>query len=111
MKLRSATTCLTGCTMTATRSSSSSYETTLRTKLAQDPQSAAMMDIIVNTVYMDSGVYYSRQLEDFYKYPHTVIQSKKNDIVSHYAGLNKKTNRLLQQLITKLDKIATGSTN
>jgi hypothetical protein len=97
--------------MTATRSSSSAYETTLRTKLAQDPQSAAMMDIIVNNVYMDPGVFYSRQLEDFYKYPRTVIQSKKNNIVSHYAGLNKKTNRLLQQLITKLDKIATGSTN
>ena len=82
------------------------YETTLRTKLAQDPQSAAMMEIIVNNAYMDPGVFYSRQLDDFYKYPRTVIQTRKNDIVSHYAGLSKKTNRLLGQLVNKLDTIS-----
>lgn len=87
------------------------YETTLRTKLAQDPQSAAMMEIIVDHVYMDPGVFYSRELDDFYKYPRTVIQTRKNDIVSHYAGLSKKTNRLLSQLVNKLDKISGGITD
>lgn len=81
------------------------YEKTLRTTLAQDPESAAMMEIIANNVHMDKGVFYSRQLGDFYKYPRTVVQTKNNDIISYYAGLNVKWRRDLRQLLTRLDKI------
>ena len=82
------------------------YETTLRTKLAQDPRSAEMMEIVANNVYMDEGVLYSRQLDDFYKYPRTVVQANQNDIVSHYAGLRKKFNRRLDSLVEDLDRIS-----
>ena len=84
------------------------YETTLRTKLAQDPESAMMMEIIANNVHMDRGVFYSRQLDDFYKYPRTVMQTKNNDIISHYAGLSAKLRRDLRQLLSRLDKITSG---
>jgi len=85
------------------------YETTLRTKLAQDPQSAKMMEIVANNIYMDEGVLYSRQLDDFYKYPRSVVQANQNDIISHYAGLNKKFNRLLKNLLGDLDKVSGGA--
>lgn len=85
------------------------YETTLRTKLAQDSQSAEMMEIVANNVYMDEGVFYSRQLDDFYKYPRTVVQANQNDIASHYAGLKRKFNRFLKDLVEDLDHVSSGT--
>ena len=82
------------------------YETTLRTKLAQDPQSSEMMEIIVNNIYIDAGVLYSRELDSFYSHPRSVIQSKQNDVISHYAGIDKKCQKYLRILANKLNRIA-----
>ncbi len=81
------------------------YETTLRTKIAQDPQSAEMMDVIVDNIYIDAGIIYTNALSSFHDKFRQIMGSKKNTVVSDYAKLSKSADRALGKMIEKLDKI------
>ena len=83
------------------------YETTLRTKLAQDPQSAAMMDIIVNNTVIDAGFVYSHSMGSFHQGFQQLVDSGKNDAVSRYKRMTTAAQRALVKLVTELDKLAT----
>lgn len=82
------------------------YEATLRTKLAQDPQSAEMMDIVMNNIYIDAGIVYTLELDWFYDHIRLVVINNQNDVVSHYKAKSKIAQRSIRGINRKLDKIA-----
>ena len=82
------------------------YETTLRTKLAQDPQSAAMMDLIVNNIRIDAGFVYSHSMGSFHQGFQQLVDSGKNDAASRYKRLTTSAQRQLEKLVAQLDKLA-----
>ena len=84
------------------------YETTLRTKIAQDPQSAAMMDTIVNNIYIDAGIVYTRAISSFHDSFRKVIQSGKNTVVSTYKQTTSAAQRALDRMVSKLDALVDG---
>ena len=84
------------------------YETTLRTKIAQDPQSAEMFDIIIDNIYMDAGILYTIPLNTFHDSFRRIIGSKENTVVSTYKGADTKTNRALNTMCNRLERVLTG---
>ena len=84
------------------------YETTLRTKIAQDPQSAAMMDTIVDNIYIDAGIVYTRAIASFHDSFRKVMQSGKNTVTSSYKRTLMNAQRNLGKMIEKLDKLIDG---
>ena len=81
------------------------YETTLRTKIAQDPQSAEMFDIIIDNVYIDAGIIYTNALSSFHDKFRQIMGSGKNTVTSQYKAVVRSAERALEKMITKLDKI------
>jgi hypothetical protein len=84
------------------------YETTLRTKIAQDPQSAEMFDIIIDNIYMDAGILYTIPLNTFHDNFRRIIGSKENTVVSTYKGADTKTNRALNTMCNRLERVLSG---
>ena len=84
------------------------YETTLRTKIAQDPQSAEMMDIVIDNIYIDAGIIYTNALSSFHDKFRQIMGSKKNTVASDYAKLAKSADKALTRMVGKLDKIGSG---
>ena len=87
------------------------YETTLRTKLAQDPQSAEMMDMVINNIRIDAGFVYSQAISStgrgFHQNFQDLIASKTNDTVSRFKTTSKAAQNLWNKFLSKLDKLAT----
>ena len=81
------------------------YETTLRTKIAQDPQSAEMFDIIIDNVYIDAGIIYTNALSSFHDKFRQIMGSGKNTVTSQYKSLTRSATRALERMVMKLDKI------
>ena len=82
------------------------YETTLRTKLAQDPQSAAMMDLIMDNIRIDAGFVYSHSMGSFHQGFQQLVDKGENDAVSRYKRMTTSAQRALEGLIRQLDKLA-----
>ena len=83
------------------------YETTLRTKLAQDSKSAEMLEIIIQNVYIDAGIIYTNALPGFQDNLRILVNSKNNDAVSRFTSLSKRTKGMLRAITVKLDKLVT----
>ena len=81
------------------------YETTLRTKIAKDPQSAEMFDIIVDNIYIDAGIIYTISLSTFHNYFREIIGSKENTVISKYKGVSTMTKRALNTMCKRLERI------
>ena len=81
------------------------YETTLRTKIAQDPQSAAMMDVITENIYIDAGLLYIKIFENFHSSFRGMIQGGVNDATSRFTAINKKSKSATAILNKKLDRL------
>ena len=82
------------------------YETTLRTKIAQDPQSAEMMEIIINGIYIDPGIVFSHSLDSYHHSIQSILLSKTNSTASHFKTKEKVAKKQLQGLTKKLDRLA-----
>ncbi len=59
------------------------YESTLRTKIAQDPESAEMLDMIINNVRIDAGIIYTQVLNIHHGF-RGVCGKGENTIISEY---------------------------
>lgn len=81
------------------------YETTLRTKIAQDPQSAEMMDIIIDNIYIDAGIIYTNALSSFHDKFRQIMGSGKNTVTSEYKKVTVLANRALGKMVDKLNSI------
>lgn len=84
------------------------YETTLRTKIAQDPQSAEMMNLIVDGIYIDAGIIYTSALSSFHDKYRQIMGSEKNTVTSQYSKVIKSAEKALGRMSQKLDKIIEG---
>ena len=80
------------------------YEETLRTKIAQDPTAAEMMDIITDNVYIDAGILYISSLGSYHHSLRSVVESRTNNAVSMFTSKNRACAKSLEQLSKKLDK-------
>ena len=81
------------------------YETTLRTKIAQDPQSAEMFDVIIDNIYIDAGIIYTNALSSFHDRFRQIMGGKKNTVTSQYKSVVRSAERALEKMVMKLDKI------
>ena len=81
------------------------YELTLRTKLAKDPQSAEMMDTIINGIVIDPGIIYSNNMGGFHAQHRGVIAGKVNNASSTYKSLAKSAQNALRGITRKLDNL------
>ncbi len=82
------------------------YETTLRTKIAQDPQSAEMMDLVINSIHIDAGMVYSHNMGSFHKTFQAIVVSKQNSTTSSFKTSSKSAQNKLKILVHMLDKLA-----
>lgn len=81
------------------------YELTLRTKLAKDPQSAAMMDLIIGGIVIDPGIIYSNNMGGFHAQHRGVIAGKVNNASSTYKSLSKSAQNNLRAVVKKLNNL------
>ena len=81
------------------------YDTILRTQIAKDPQSAHMMDIIINGIYIDAGIVYSHSMGSFHQGLQQMMDARNNDTVSRYKKMTTSAKRGLEGLMKELDKI------
>ncbi len=86
------------------------YETTLRTKIAQDPESAEMLDVVIDNIYIDAGIIYTIPLKSFHDTFRHIMMEKSNTVTSKYksAGANL-TRRALPKMIEKLENMSAGN--
>ena len=82
------------------------YDTILRTQIAKDPQSAVMMDLIINNIRIDAGFVYSHNMGSFHQGFQQLVASRNNDAVSRYKRLTTAAKRSLEKLIMDLDKLS-----
>ena len=87
------------------------YETTLRTKLASDPDSSRMMDVITQNLRTDPGYFYVYTFNSFHHVFRNIIASKQNTTISDYAKRAKadqknvqSVNRRFARLIERTEK-------
>ena len=85
------------------------YETTLRTKIAQDPQSSAMMDLIINNIYIDPGFVFSAAIGtmdgSFHQSFQDLIASKTNDTASRFKTATKSAKNGMNKIVLKLNNL------
>ena len=81
------------------------YETALRTQIAKDPQSAEMMDLIINNIRIDAGFVYSHSMGSFHQGFQQLVDSGNNNAVSRYKRMTTAAQRALEKLVTELDKL------
>ena len=81
------------------------YETTLRTKIAQDPQSSEMMDIIINNIHIDAGIIYSHNIGSFHQGIQALVEGKTNNAVSRFKTMSKSAQSYLTKLVRKLNRL------
>ncbi len=82
------------------------YEETLRTKIAQDPQSSLMMELIINSLTTDSGIFYTDALGGFQNKFRDIILSEKNTVTSGYKVSIKNLQKNLKTMTKALDDLA-----
>ena len=82
------------------------YEETLRTKIAQDPQSSIMLDLIINSLTTDSGIFYTDALQGFQNPFRDIILSQQNTVVSKYKAQEAILKNRLKTMMKQLDKLA-----
>ena len=83
------------------------YETTLRTKIANDPQSAHMFDIIIDNIYIDAGIIYVKSLNYFHNHYRETMGTTENNVVSRYKAVEKSTKSAVKAINGKLDRVIT----
>ena len=81
------------------------YETALRTQIAKDPQSAEMMDLIINNIRIDAGFVYSHSMGSVHQGFQQLVDSGNNNAVSRYKRMTTAAQRALEKLVTELDKL------
>lgn len=86
------------------------YETVLRTQIASDPQSAAMIDIVINNIHIDIAFAYTHQLNTFHHRLQEIAKTGRTEgVVSTFEKASKSSQRALGKLIEKLDKLSEQS--
>ena len=85
------------------------YETTLRTKLVSDPQSSAMLDLIIENIRIDAGYIYVTAFDSFHHGFREIIAGGTNTTTSLYASKIKFTEKKVTSLNARLTRLAQKS--
>ena len=81
------------------------YETTLRTKIAQDPQSSEMMARVIDGIYIDAGILYVASLPGFQGELRALVNSNNNDAISRFKSVSTRTRSSVRAIMKRLDRI------
>ena len=81
------------------------YETTLRTKLVSDPQSSAMMDMIIENLRTDAGYINVYSFNGFHHGFREIIAGRVNTATSIYKSKQKATEKMVNQFNAKLTRL------
>ncbi|MCQ2429107.1 MAG: hypothetical protein MJ192_02135 [Clostridia bacterium] len=81
------------------------YDVALRSKYMKDPDSAEMLDLLINNIYIDPGIIYTNALSTFHDGLRQIMGSKKNTVVSKYKSTLKSATKALKKMCDKLDKL------
>ena len=84
------------------------YETNLRTKIAKDPESAEMFNIIIDNIYIDAGIIYTKALETFHNTFREIIGSGQNTVTSDYKRVTAKAEKALRTMVGRLGRVIDG---
>ncbi len=77
------------------------YNVALRSKLVSDPDSAEMLDILFDKVYIDAGVIYTAALSNFHDQFRQLMGQKSNRVMSTYKSKLRATKSALSRNIVK----------
>ncbi len=81
------------------------YESTLRTKIVKDPESAEMPDMIINNIRIDAGIIYTQVLNIHHGF-RASCGNGVNSIISDYKKIQMQVElRKLPSMLEKLDEI------
>ncbi len=81
------------------------YETVLRTQVVKDPQSSAMMEIIINNLRMDAGFVYAHSMGSFHQGFQHLVERGQNDAVSRYKKMTSVAQRSLGALAKQFERL------
>ena len=84
------------------------YETTLRSKLASDPQSAQMMDVIIEGIRIDAGILHLASIDRFHHIFRNLMDTNDNTVVSSYKSRATADAKRVKQLNIRLTLLAEG---
>ena len=81
------------------------YDTVLRTRLAKDPESARMLDIIMNGIRVDAGILHLGSLNFFNLEYRSLVDSNNGNVISWVKKRQKSDERAIDLLNKKLTKM------
>ena len=87
------------------------YEVLLAGKLARDPDTVAMLDILFDTVAYEPGVFLSSMssaISTLLYTPSQIVLSNKKDFASSYAKQEPSVNKALDKFYADLEKLESG---
>lgn len=87
------------------------YDTILRSRIAQDPESARMHDIIVEGIRVDAGIFHSGSLNYFHLELRGLVSGNNGNVVSWCEKRERSDKRSIEKLNEKLQKLIEKETN
>jgi hypothetical protein len=81
------------------------YELTLKTKYMNNEKAWKMLDLIVNCLYIDAGVLYTKNLDSIHQKLRTVIGNPAANVASTFGGSFVLVNLRLDEMITKIKEM------
>lgn len=81
------------------------YESTLRTKLVSDPQSSAMLDMVVENLRVDAGYINVYAFNSFHHGFREIMSSGQNTVSSSYKSRQKGTEKAVKYLNVRLERL------
>ena len=82
------------------------YEMAIKDKYLNDIESAEMLDMIYENIYIDAGVLYTKSLESIHQKLRDIVKSKSNNTTSMFKTLSKIVEKRLATLMEGLDKVS-----
>ena len=82
------------------------YEIAIKDKYLNDTESAEMLDMIYENIYIDAGVLYTKSLDSVHQKLRDIVKSKSNNSASMFKTLSKVLQKRLDTLMDGLDKVS-----
>lgn len=75
------------------------YEVTLKDKYCNDPESQQMLDLIIDSFFIDAGVLYTKQLDSIHQKMRTFIGSNLSNVASAMRTIDRVVPARLEKLL------------
>lgn len=82
------------------------YEMALKDKYLNDTESADMLDMIYENIYIDAGVLYTKSLGSVHFQLRNIIKAKSNTTANVFKSISRMLDRQLNDLMEGIDKIS-----